>query len=114
MAAEMTHIKRELLKVQMQVKVMEARKEKSDIKPEQPQWRQRGGRGGYAKREEPQDVLCTKCGYSKHTKEQCRFAGKCFICGEVGHKNKYCRKRKQDDGRTAQPEVVKTLHLKEE
>ncbi|MFO0001796.1 MAG: hypothetical protein ACK559_11770, partial [bacterium] len=37
--------------------------ERPERKPERPQWRQRGrGRGGYSKREESQNVVCTKCG----------------------------------------------------
>jgi len=93
----------------------EWRPERPEWKPERPQWRQRGrGRGGYAKREESQNVVCTKCGYPSHTGDQCRFAGECFSCGEIGHKKEYCRKRKQGDERAPQSEIVQTPHPKGE
>jgi len=89
--------------------------ERPERKPERPQWRQRGrGRGGYSKREESQNVVCTKCGYPSHSGDQCRFAGECFSCGEIGHKKEYCRKRKQGDERTPQPETMQTPHPKGE
>ena len=115
MEAEVAHIRRELLKAQDQVRAMEAKEEMRDAIPERPEWRPRGrGRGGYSRRVGSREVLCTKCGYPGHHREQCRFEGECFLCGETGHKKEYCRKRKQGGGRTAQPEVVEAPHPKGE
>jgi len=90
MAAEMAHIRGELMKAQCQIAAVETN-ERSGFIPPEP----RDGSNPQRTKSSLRNLRCPKCSSVYHDKEHCRFVSECFICGEKGHKANLCAKRKR-------------------